>query len=141
MLEGIDTREKVAHSSYTDMEQLDIQKLLTHNYYINPNNIHICFPMKIKKSTNQNSDIDDDLVTVNNFFAHLVKGISITKYGSDKELIPTFSPYEIYQYSDAMLKYLPKDVLKAIEKIHLYSKEPGYYNVVTSTEEIIMVGE
>ena len=97
--------------------------------------------MKIKKSTNQNSDIDDDLVTVNNFFAHLVKEISITKYGSNKEQIPTFSPYEIYQYSDSMLKYLPKDALKTIEKIHLYSKEPGYYNDVTSTEEIIMVGE
>ena len=32
MLEGIDTREKVAYSSYTDMEQLDFQILLTGNY-------------------------------------------------------------------------------------------------------------
>ena len=45
MLKDIDTREKVAHSSYTDMEQLDFQILLTDNYYINPNSIHICFPM------------------------------------------------------------------------------------------------
>ena len=29
MLEDIDTREKVAHSFYTDMEQLDFQILLT----------------------------------------------------------------------------------------------------------------
>ena len=43
---------------------------------------------------------------VNNFFAHLVKGISVKKYGSDKELITTLSPYVIYQYSDAMLKHL-----------------------------------
>ena len=35
--------------------------------------------MKIKKETNQKTDIDDDLITVNNFFAHLVKEISITK--------------------------------------------------------------
>ena len=48
MLEDIDTREKVAHSSYTDMEQLDFQMLLADNYYINPNSIHICFPIKIK---------------------------------------------------------------------------------------------
>ena len=51
--------------------------------------------MKIKKSTSQTTDIDTDLITVNNFFAHLIREINITKYGSDKELIPTFSPYEI----------------------------------------------
>ena len=32
MLEDIDTREKVVHSSYTDMEQLDFQILLTDSY-------------------------------------------------------------------------------------------------------------
>ena len=68
MLEDVDTRKKVAHSSYTDMEQLDFQKLLFDNYYINGNSIHICFPMKIKKKTNQNLVIDADLITVNNFF-------------------------------------------------------------------------
>ena len=70
------------------------------------------------------------MITVNNFFAHLVKEISVTKYGSDKELISTFSPNEIYQYSDAMLKHLPKDTLKKFEKTVLYRKEPVYYNNV-----------
>ena len=92
MLEDIDTREKVAHSSYTDMEELDFQILLTGNYYINPNSIHICFPIKIKKKINQNLDADADLITVNNIFARFVKELSITKYGSHKQLIPTFSP-------------------------------------------------
>ena len=90
ILDDIDTREKVAHASYKDKEQLDFQILLTENYYVNPANIHICFPNKIKKKSNNNSDIDDDLITVNNFFAHWFKEISITKYGSDKELTPTF---------------------------------------------------
>ena len=49
MLEDIDTREKVAHFSNTDIEQLNFQILLTDNYYINPNSIHICFPVKIFK--------------------------------------------------------------------------------------------
>ena len=49
MLDDIDTREKVAHPSYKDKEQLDFQILLTENYYVNPANIHICFPIKIKK--------------------------------------------------------------------------------------------
>ena len=43
------------------------------------------------------------MIMLNNFLAHFVKEISVTKYGSDKELIPTFFPYEIYEYSDAML--------------------------------------
>ena len=73
MLDDIDTREKVAHASYKDKEQLDFQILLTENYYVNPANIHICFPIKIKKKSDNNSDIDDDLITVNNFFAHWVK--------------------------------------------------------------------
>ena len=126
MLDDINTREKVAHPSYKDKEQLDFQILLTENYYVNPANIHICFPIKIKKKSNNSSDIDDDLITVNNFFAHWVKEISITKYGSDRELPPTFSPWEIYQYSDQMLKHLPKHSLKTIQKTFLYSKKPVY---------------
>ena len=124
MLDDIDTRKKLAHPSYKDKKQLDFQIPLTENYYVNPPNIHICFPIKIKKKSNNNSDTDDDLIIVNNFFAHWVKEISITRYGSDKELPPTFTPWEIYQYSDAMLKHLPKDSLKAIQKYLLYSKQP-----------------
>ena len=128
MLGDIETSGKVGHSSYTDMEQLDFQILLTDNYYISSSNI--CFPIKIKKKTNQNLDIDGDLITVNKCFAHFVKKISVTKYGSNKELIPTFSPYEIYQYSHGMLKHLRADELKAIEKTLLYSKKAVYYNDV-----------
>ena len=47
MLDDIDTREKVAHPSYKDKEQLGFQILLTENYYVNPSNIHLCFPIKI----------------------------------------------------------------------------------------------
>ena len=73
MLDDIDTREKVAHPSYKDIEQLDFQILLTENYYVNPNSIHICFPIKIKKKSNNNADVDADLITVNNFFIGLKK--------------------------------------------------------------------
>ena len=127
MLDDIDKREKVAHPSYKDKEQLDFQILLTENYYVNPANIHIFFPIKILKSLDNTADIDSDLITVNNCFPHWVKEISITKYGSDKELPPTFSPWEGYQYSDQMLKHLPKDALKTIQKSYLYSKEPIYF--------------
>ena len=128
MLEDIDTKEKAANASYKDMEELDCQILLPNNYYINPSSIHICFPMKIKKSTNEATDIDDDLITVNDFFARLVKEISVAKYGDDKKLIATFSPYDVYQYSDSMLKHLPKDALPKIEKTLPYSKKVIYYS-------------
>ena len=127
ILEDIDTREKTAHSSYKDKEQLDFQVLLTENYYVNPNNIHLRFPIKIKKKCDNNSDIDADLITVNNFFAHWIKEISITRYSSDKELAPTFSPWEMYQYSDQMLKQLPIDALKTLQKTLLFSKKPVYF--------------
>ena len=123
MLELIDTRSKVEHSSYADMEQLNFQILLTDNYFINPNSILICFPIKVKKKNNQALDLDANLITANNFFAHFDKKISVTKYGSDKEIILKSSPNEIYQYSDPMLKHLLKDALKTIEKTLLYSKE------------------
>ena len=51
-------------------------------------------------------------------------------YGSNKELVPTFSPCKIYQYSEAMLKHLPADALKTIKKALLCSKNAVYYNAV-----------
>ena len=36
MLDEIDTRGKVAHPFYKDIEQLDFQIFLTENYYVNP---------------------------------------------------------------------------------------------------------
>ena len=85
MLANIDTKEKPASTSYKDMGQLDFQILFPENYYVNPSSRHIYFPMKIKISTNEATDIGDNLtITVKNFFAHLVNEISITKYGSNK---------------------------------------------------------
>ena len=43
----------------------------------------------------------------------------MTRYGNDKELMPTFSPYGICQYSDAMLKHLPKNAPKKLKKQYL----------------------
>ena len=61
--------------------------------------------------------------TVNNFFAHWIKEISFTKYGTNKELTPTTTPQEIYQYSNAMLKHLTAKSLKVIENDLLYNKK------------------
>ena len=106
------------------MKQLDFQIILTDNYYVDPNSIHLSFLMKIKKQSNEASDKDTDLITVNNFFAHLIKEIGITRYRNDKQLIPTFSSSEIYQYCDCILKHLLKNSLKNRKN----SKKPIYFN-------------
>ena len=54
--------------------------------------MHICFPMKIKQKNDKGNDIDADLITVNNLFAHLVKEVHVRRYENDKQLMPTFSP-------------------------------------------------
>ena len=84
-----------------------------------------------KNPTNEATDIDDDLITVNNCFGHLVKEISVTKYASNKELISTILHYEVYQYSDGMVKHLPKDGLEKIEKTLLCSKKTVYFNITS----------
>ena len=73
MLDDIDTRKKVAYPSYKDMEELDFQIFLTDKYYVSPSNIHLCFPMKIKISSNEVSDIDGDLIKVIFFFCSFDK--------------------------------------------------------------------
>lgn len=44
IIEDIDTKEKAAHNSYKEVEQLDFQIMLTDNYCVNPKSIHLCFP-------------------------------------------------------------------------------------------------
>lgn len=85
--------------------------------------------MKIKKSSNRANDID--LIIINKFFGLLVKDISITRYRNDKQLIPTSSPYEIYQYSDAMLKHLPGDALKQFKKDYYTVKRLSITTMLT----------
>ena len=58
---------------------------------------------------------------MNNFFGHWVKEIDILENGTSKSLLPTATPQEIYMYSDTVLKHLPKNALKMIEKDLLFS--------------------
>ena len=142
MLQDIDTKQKVANASYKAMEELDFQMLLSINYYVNSSSIHICFPMKTKKLASESTDIDDDLIAFSYFFGHLVEEIRGTKYGSDKELIPTFSPYEVYQFSDSVSKHLSKDPLAKIEKTLLHSKKNSLFKKKSPLiEEFTMVRE
>ena len=45
--------------------------------------------------------------------------------------MPTFSPYEIYQYSETMLRHLPEKAPQKIQNDLLYSKKKVSYNKTT----------
>ena len=90
--------------------------------------MHICFPIKTKLKSDSDSNKDADLITLKSFFAHFVKEISMTRYGNKKQSMTTFSPYEIYQYSDSMLKYVRKNALKNWKKKKNYSKQAVFFN-------------
>ena len=100
MICKISTIEQPAHLSYKDKEMLDFQLLHDKNYYTNLNSHHICFPLRLRKLTKAAANLRNaTLITVNNIFSHWIKEIHITKYGTNKQLIPTTTSHEIYQYS------------------------------------------
>ena len=104
MVKNVTARQQPVDSRYTDIQNLKFRPKLTQNHFTDSNTSHLCFPIKIK--TNVNTDIDNNMITVNNFFAHWIKKINVTRYGDDVQIPPTRLSYEIYQYSDTMLKQL-----------------------------------
>ena len=61
----------------------------------------LCIPLQLKKSTNTANDIDNDLITLNNFFVHFRKEIDIRRYDDDIRILPTNNTVDIYRYSEA----------------------------------------
>ena len=122
-IKGINERKAYADETYTGLKIAEFNIQLSNNEYMNFHNLEIVFPMKIKKKTDDDDDLDATLMTVNNFFAHWIKEIDIKKLGDDQPILPTINTVEIYKYSDQILKHLPKDSLKLIEKDLLYSKK------------------
>ena len=122
-IKGINERKAYADETYTNLKIAEFNIQLSNNEYMNFHNLEIVFPMKIKKKTDDDDELDATLITVNNFFAHWIKEIEIKKLGDDQPILPTINTVEIYKYSDQILKHLPKDSLKLIEKDLLYSKK------------------
>ena len=117
MIENVTIREQPANPRHINMQNLEFRLMLMQNHYTNPNSFHLCFPIKIRKRISVNDDIDNYMITANNFFAQWIKKISVTR------LLLTSSPYEIYQYSDAMLKYLPEKSLKTMKNYYFLAEK------------------
>ena len=120
---SIHTQRVYGSPGWSDLRIFDFNMLLTVNKATNFNNIHLCIPMAIKKKSNIANDIDDDLVTVNKFFAHFVKEVYIKRYGDDVRILPTNNTVNIYRYSDAILKPMLNDSLKTYDETLFDSKK------------------
>ena len=122
-IDGTQEKKAFADDTYKDLKTAEFTIQLSSNHYMNFNNVHLVFPLKIKKKTNVANDILATEITVNNFFAHWIKEIDIKRLGDDVPVLPTTNTIEIYKYSDAMLKHVPKKALKVIENDLLYSRK------------------
>ena len=129
LIKIISTIEQPAHLSYKDKQTLDFELIVDKNYYKNMKKTHGCFPIRFGKLKNAVTNLAAYLIRVNNFFAHCVKEIDITKYFTKKSLIPTETPQEIHRYSEFMLKHLQEDALRMIQNNLLYSKKAVVYPV------------
>ena len=84
------------------------------------------FAVKIYKKSNKAQQMDANMITVNNFFEHWFTDIDIRRYPDDMRVLPTNNSVDIYQYSNAQMKYLPEKSVKKLLKMILYSNKPVY---------------
>ena len=108
-LKGTTKRKAFADSTYKDLKVAEYTIQLSNNEYVNFHNVHLVFPMKIKKTSNVANDILAGEIAVNNFFAHWIKEIDIKRPGDNVPILPTTNAIPIYRYSDRLLKHMPKD--------------------------------
>ena len=77
-----------------------------------------------KKDTT--TQMDADLMVVNNFFGHCIKDIDIRLYPYNTIILPTNNSIDVYQYLAQQLKYFPETSLYTVAKTFLYSKKTVY---------------
>ena len=70
--------------------------------------------------------MDANMITVNNFFGHWFTDSDTRRYPDNMMILPTNNSANIYQYSQAQMKYLPKTLVKKLLKTILYSNKPAY---------------
>ena len=66
------------------------------------------------------------MITVNSLFGHWFTDIDKRRYPDDMSILPTNNSADIYQYSNAQMKYLPEKSVKKLLTTMLYSNKPVY---------------
>ena len=124
-------KKSYASITYSDKKQFAFVLDLTANTYSDYSTMEICLPLKFTKKTNKALQMDAQMMTVNNFFGHWFTDIDIRRYPDDMMILPTNNSVDIYQYSNAQMKYLPEKSVKKLLKTMLYSNKPVYLAVNT----------
>ena len=119
-------RKSYASITYSDKKQFEFVLDFTANIYSNYSAMEICLPLKFTKKSNKALQMDAQMMTVNNFFVHWFTDIDIRRYPDDMMILPTNNSVDIYQYSNAQMKYLPEKSVKKLLKTMLYSNKPVY---------------
>ena len=88
--------------------------------------LEICLPLRFTKRSIKNLQLDDAMMTVNNFFGLWFIDIDIRRYPDDLRILPTNNSVDIYQYSNAQMKYLPEKSVKKLLNTMLYSNKSVY---------------
>ena len=100
-----ETKRKYADETYKNKKVIEFNVQLIANHYTNFQNVHLCFPIKIKSAVNNDNDTRAGVTLVNNFFAHWIKEIYIERYGDDMPILPLTNTVDIYRYFDEHLKH------------------------------------
>ena len=119
-------RKAYASVTYSDKKQLEFVLDLTASTYTNYSTMEVCIPLKIMKKTNKTQAIDNEMMTVNNFFGHWFTDIDIRRYPDDMLILPTNNSVSIANYSNAQMKHLPEKSVKKLAKTMLYSNKAVY---------------
>ena len=119
-------RKAYANVTYSDKKQLKFVLDVTANTYSNYNSMEICFPLKFIKKSNKALQIDAQMIAVNNFFGNWFTDINIRRYPGDMRILPTNNSVDVYQYSNAQMKYLPEKSVKKLFKTMFYLNKPVY---------------
>ena len=88
--------------------------------------MEICLPWKFTKKANKALQMDVQMIIVNKFFGHWFTDIYIRRYPDDLRILPTDNSVDVYQYSNAQMKYLPEKSVEKLLKTALYSNKPLY---------------
>ena len=115
-----------ASVTYSDKKQLEFILDLTANTYSNYSTMKICLPLKFTKKSNKTRKLDAQMMMVNKFSGHWFTDIYIRPYPDDMRILPTNNSVDIYQYSNAQMKYLLGKLVKKLLKTMLYSNKPVY---------------
>ena len=99
-LHSTETQREYADNSYKNKKVIELNVQLTANHCTYFQNVHLCFPIKIKSVVDKDNDVKAGTIPVNNFFARWIKEIEIKRYGYDMPILPLTNAVDIYRYSN-----------------------------------------